>query len=339
MRGLATHLRPAPYPYGLLTLRLLGKIGGKNRKVLREPMDVTDPSSISSWAEKIKVEFGVSDDSDEPMSDPNTAQGDPAGVDIHLPIDGCVRFLRDAALRRSRSEKVMATEETTKEDSIRWDQHDKLLEVDLMKVNLASYCSDVINETTKHQVEASIRVLRSASTQIMGREANEKNKTIDLNGEKMDIDHKLSHLEGVDMQSSSARAANYDSDLQQISLGLMYACVYDFDDQVDFVKGLLTNTYLVVASHEQDITIIDSNGSSIEPQTTSGEGAEPSGEDGEHDHATLKSFGNFELNGPLAHTTNPLAVNAALANFLAEPSLSNVGIDLVRHLLSLPSAL
>mmetsp|Transcript_36167 Transcript_36167/g.86969 ORF Transcript_36167/g.86969 Transcript_36167/m.86969 type:complete len:1183 (+) Transcript_36167:171-3719(+) len=184
MRGLATHLRPAPYPYGLLTLRLLGKIGGKNRKVLREPMDVTDPASVSSWAEKIKVEFGVSDDSDEPMSDSNIAQGDPAGVDIHLPLDGCVRFLRDAALRRSRSEKDLPTEEATKDDSIRWDQHEKLLEVQFNKVNLASYCSDVINETTKQQAEASIRVLRSALTQIMGRESNEKNQTIDLNGEK-----------------------------------------------------------------------------------------------------------------------------------------------------------
>ena len=35
MKALSIHLRPAPYPYGLLTLRLLGKLGGKNRRVLR----------------------------------------------------------------------------------------------------------------------------------------------------------------------------------------------------------------------------------------------------------------------------------------------------------------
>ena len=36
MMALTHHLRPAPYPYGLLTLRLLGKFGGKNRVFLRE---------------------------------------------------------------------------------------------------------------------------------------------------------------------------------------------------------------------------------------------------------------------------------------------------------------
>jgi hypothetical protein len=36
MRSLSRHLRPAPYPYGLLTLRLLGKLDGKNRQFLRD---------------------------------------------------------------------------------------------------------------------------------------------------------------------------------------------------------------------------------------------------------------------------------------------------------------
>lgn len=40
MVALSRHLRPAPYPYGLLTLRLLGKLGGKNREFLREPMNL-----------------------------------------------------------------------------------------------------------------------------------------------------------------------------------------------------------------------------------------------------------------------------------------------------------
>jgi transformation/transcription domain-associated protein len=40
MVALSRHLRPAPYPYGLLTLRLLGKLGGKNREFLREPMSL-----------------------------------------------------------------------------------------------------------------------------------------------------------------------------------------------------------------------------------------------------------------------------------------------------------
>jgi transformation/transcription domain-associated protein len=40
MMSLTHHLRPAPYQYGLLTLRLLGKLGGKNRLFLQQPMDL-----------------------------------------------------------------------------------------------------------------------------------------------------------------------------------------------------------------------------------------------------------------------------------------------------------
>jgi hypothetical protein len=45
MQALSRHLRPAPYPYGLLTLRLLGKLGGKNRQFLRYPMELSSRSS------------------------------------------------------------------------------------------------------------------------------------------------------------------------------------------------------------------------------------------------------------------------------------------------------
>eukprot|EP00557_Chaetoceros_sp_GSL56_P001585 CAMPEP_0176500498 /NCGR_PEP_ID=MMETSP0200_2-20121128/13588_1 /TAXON_ID=947934 /ORGANISM="Chaetoceros sp., Strain GSL56" /LENGTH=4498 /DNA_ID=CAMNT_0017899179 /DNA_START=1114 /DNA_END=14610 /DNA_ORIENTATION=+ len=38
MSTLSTHLQPAPYQYGLLTLRLLGKLGGRNRTFLQSPM-------------------------------------------------------------------------------------------------------------------------------------------------------------------------------------------------------------------------------------------------------------------------------------------------------------
>jgi transformation/transcription domain-associated protein len=40
MSTLSTHLQPAPYQYGLLTLRLLGKLGGKNRTFLQSPMNI-----------------------------------------------------------------------------------------------------------------------------------------------------------------------------------------------------------------------------------------------------------------------------------------------------------
>lgn len=66
MVSLCNHLRPAPYPYGLLSLRLLGKLGGKNRRFLRKHMDfAVKRSSLNAphlgltceWPQK-SVNFG-----------------------------------------------------------------------------------------------------------------------------------------------------------------------------------------------------------------------------------------------------------------------------------------
>lgn len=51
MISLCNHLRPAPYPYGLLSLRLLGKLGGRNRRFLRGIMNI--PTRVE--AENVKL--------------------------------------------------------------------------------------------------------------------------------------------------------------------------------------------------------------------------------------------------------------------------------------------
>ena len=57
MTALTDHLRPAPYPYGLLTLRLLGKLGGKNRLWIGEPMPDTNSRSVVSFPLSVECEW------------------------------------------------------------------------------------------------------------------------------------------------------------------------------------------------------------------------------------------------------------------------------------------
>lgn len=38
--ALCSHLQPPPYPYGMLAMRLLGKLGGRNRRFLKEPHSI-----------------------------------------------------------------------------------------------------------------------------------------------------------------------------------------------------------------------------------------------------------------------------------------------------------
>lgn len=48
MTALCDNLRPAPFHYGTIALRLLGKLGGRNRRFLSEPM-LLPPSTGTSW--------------------------------------------------------------------------------------------------------------------------------------------------------------------------------------------------------------------------------------------------------------------------------------------------
>ena len=48
MTALCDNLRPAPFHYGTIALRLLGKLGGRNRRFLSEPMQLP-PSTGTSW--------------------------------------------------------------------------------------------------------------------------------------------------------------------------------------------------------------------------------------------------------------------------------------------------
>lgn len=48
MSALCDNLRPAPFHYGTIALRLLGKLGGRNRRFLNESMKLPS-SSVTSW--------------------------------------------------------------------------------------------------------------------------------------------------------------------------------------------------------------------------------------------------------------------------------------------------
>ncbi|CAN0536412.1 unnamed protein product, partial [Ectocarpus sp. 12 AP-2014] len=65
MTALCANLRPAPFHYGTIALRLLGKLGGRNRRFLSEPM-LLPPSTGTSWHTrdcfKLEMEWSLSPD-------------------------------------------------------------------------------------------------------------------------------------------------------------------------------------------------------------------------------------------------------------------------------------
>lgn len=339
MKALSTHLRPAPYPYGLLTLRLLGKIGGKNRAVLREPMDVTDPALISTCAEKMAFDFGWSEEFVSLGDSADSMVGSTSNIAVDLPIERCVEYLREVALSRC-SQKTAETDVETQQDCIGWKEYGKLSETDFEKTDLLRYCLNVIDDTTRRQVNASLQVLRTALTQVMGAIDQSLNK-VDLKEGPCDVerDQELPSRSGFDMQLLSTRMDNYGSELRLISLGLMFGCSLYAEEQLIFVKGMLTSIYTSVVSNQRSIVRIDANGSTMDSISVSQEEADPLPESGGHEGGSLKPFGYFELGGPLKKMTNPLSVNGALAHFLSHPILSSEGLELLQHVLSMSATL
>ena len=324
------HLRPAPYPYGLLTLRLLGKLGGKNRRVLREPITIAEPEIIAENAmESMSMEFTWSARATE-GSEGDSNEGVGSTFTLDLPIQKCLELLKTA----STGKKLLSKEVECKPRDVT-----ALLSNDVGDLDLVGYCVDVSKETSLCQVKAAIQVLRSALTKIInvpdGALAN-----VDYNGEKVEGDERAGGGT-FDMQTIASSLAKFNNEFKIVATGLMFGCAISAirDEQLSFMKGLMTSLYVIVTSNQADIVRVDANGSSL--STTSPETDTKLNEFGATGLGSLKPFGYFEMNGTLKYTTDPLTINRALSGFLSQPSsaLIETGLVLLQHMLDLPKNL
>lgn len=344
MKALSIHLRPAPYPYGLLTLRLLGKLGGKNRKVLRDPIDIFDPSSVKEYVQAIGIECKwaltetpTNDSSDQMQIDEAPLDVSEDSFMLQIPLDRCVEILRRAACsqKNNSGDESSKTKKDGSKSPLLWKDSEKLWDLDIVKTDFFPYCVDVIEKTRDNQVQAAITILRSILTKMIEIDKIDPTKIFN------DGDRSLAYHTGdakessFDMQASSATLRAYNKDLEMVGLGLMYGCAIRplNTEVIDYMKGLMTNMFLIVLSHKMHFVRVDANGSLLDQgeDTTDDSGAdEPLG--------TIKPFGYFQQTGPLRHTTDPMAFNASLAEFMSQSSrvTIDVGIDLLKHLLSLP---
>lgn len=353
MKALSIHLRPAPYPYGLLTLRLLGKLGGKNRRVLREPIDIADPNTFElNSLENISLKFKWSANSTGDAEDVlNEAEGSlKESFKINLPIQRCLELLKrlshvnvfDSVLTSSGETSLSKEKEGEPDGGSSYDVA-ALLSDDIGDIDLFSYCTNVTKETTLSQVKAALQVLRCALTKIINM-PNGNLAEIDFKGTADNMDTEVQIRSGTfDMQTIASGLSKYNSEFNTIVLGLMFGCSFApiREKQISFVKGLMTSVFVIVTCNEADIIRVDANGSSISPPTGSSASNDELKEFGEDGLGSLKPFGYFELNGPLKYATDPLIINKALAEFLTEPSpdLIETGLNILKHVLELPKVL
>jgi hypothetical protein len=180
MQSLSRHLRPAPYPYGLLTLRLLGKLGGKNREFLREPLLLChnyDNKRDDDPMLMVNYSFPPS----AGLSTVNKEVGDGNNLQIRLPLDRCLAILKMIAIGRgsklnletSGSHETKIIDGTPTRVEICWEDSARLWDEKLEDVDMTQYSEAVIAKTRESQAMACMNILRAAAN-IYNQPANEQ---------------------------------------------------------------------------------------------------------------------------------------------------------------------
>jgi len=211
MQSLSRHLRPAPYPYGLLTLRLLGKLGGKNRQFLREPLVICGPEkSLEGLSLTIECSW----------EDNEAAAGEKADSQIALPlsIDRCVEILKSIALAQPSAD--IYTDSSTgsipsdRKETIPWAESSLLWNCRIENVDLGAYSENVMEETKKAQAMASLTVVQTAIDAFE-----------EARGEENDT-------------------AMKEPRTRRILMGLLFACAIEYTEEkaISFVKDIVART-------------------------------------------------------------------------------------------------
>ncbi|KAL9186273.1 hypothetical protein ACHAXT_005511 [Thalassiosira profunda] len=334
MLALASHLQPAPYPYGLLCMRLLGKLGGTNRLFLREMMDYRGeetegraPAADGGRGLRMVCEWQC-----------GSSQGDGgASFLLPFPLARAVEVLRCVATApaivvggegNASGDLISALQSS--EHSYTSKDFGRLLSIDAREFDLDSYSVELMEEAKRSQSRSAFDVLRAALAAVVDIGDEEETGQISLPAPKAaksgseddDQVDDTSNEETTPSLTPDQRQA-YNSDFKRICDGLFAATAHEDlrEEAVVLLKGLGSHIFLLLASHRGCITRIDHNGRSIDAyQDEGGEGEVDDDKYDSQNHLSegklqpLKPFGCFQLSGPLEGGLDPFVFNESLAD-------------------------
>ena len=340
MSILCSHLNPAPYPFGLIALRILGKLGGKNRKFLREPANISSHVTdgipilnlVCQWSSyTVNTSF-------EPDSGSVSKRSDISSVNIIEKHHGCseddnicpftipmdesvnsaIAILRRLAYFSSIRPHTGGTGEfdfTLKQDGI---NENKMESVDLVDVSLA-----VISGADEQLVQSAFILLRSVLAPLVE------------TGMKDVAESHGSHSAPSDCASS------FDNNsvgilFRGVLKGFFYATLHQNlkDEALRILKGVSLHAILMVFKYSDRIVRIDAGGKDIFTDTASDpcENPHPASKDSCKLNSTyspmqsiastiklkpLKPFGSFRWVG-LHDFIDPFVVCYSLVDILCE---------------------
>lgn len=329
MLALTRHLQPAPYPYGLLCLRLMGKLGGKNRLFLQEIMAQNRDASELIAAHQLSLQCEWQWQSPPEISELSDEEPEVSTSSflLPLPLDRSVEVLRLVATSPNIVIKKDDIYNVQSTPTPIIDRHcSEVLFQDSRCLDVNSLSVELMENAKKEQSKAAFAVIKGALASVF--DVSDCGVfSIDCSGTCSNGEEKIdSLLDATDDANSGDASDNADANtnaFRRICDGLFAAAAHDclHDEAMGLLKGVAAHVFLVVSSNEKDIIRIDSDGSTTDPFQSPDEYESSDHIDGKI--KPLKPFGCFRLSGPLDGDINPFAFNESLVDaFSSGPTLA-----------------
>lgn len=230
MQSLTRHLRPAPYPYGLLTLRLLGKLGGNNRKFLRHPMVLSyqygkklPPTPCPS----IYCSYSGIGDLDVVMQDTQRSLISES-LPLPIPLSRCLEMIKMIA---TASQSLLQGNAWEAESYMNYTK--QLWDSGIEELDIVGYKKVVIASTLQDHAEACFEILFEYSQRLLS---------------KPPVDCVDTHL----LKAKDNIGFYRSGDLKVVYISLCYACM------IDILKEKATSVLTALVKITDDETICQS---------------------------------------------------------------------------------
>ena len=364
MAALSNHLRPAPYHYGLLTSRILGKLGGKNRHFLQDPMNL-DPCNNAYYASPVRIECAWpsldckditkkssgSFNSEKKMKKVDKTSGSNPEIDhadescsrnsnkfnhnfsLPLPLEHAVKVLEMISSLPREKEKEEMLKSTTIDSRNILNSFSRNFKVE--DLNMKQYENELLQATKERQAHAAFIIIRSTLSIVL-----------DISGDYISVEEdkrKVEEEKAIHCGNLDGKGETYTA-LKLAGMGLFYATNYGplQKEASTLLEGLVTHMVLCVERHSCDVSSISQyEGDTHVTQSEPGDSEDPPTRDPLNSGGKLQPlcpFGQFVFTGVLQKSKiDYFIISEIIADALAirNVDLTKKALDIISHIASM----
>jgi len=319
MATLSTHLQPAPYQYGLLTLRLLGKLGGKNRAFLQAPMVMPEKEESIKGCPRVECSWNS-------LADDN-AENDTFSLEI--PLKRAMDVLKKVS-------EIPQDKLVGRKNNLGLDHIQSLLSTEnyLGTEYLSLFKDSVLYETAAEQANAAFIMLRIATSMVFNFKGNAKTgRGVVFKGQENST--KLAEVSENDMFSHFISSVHTSDPVMKSMLrAIFYASIIEGlqSDASTLLEGIMQHLVYAIVSNSNCIHREDTHHNDVNEIKSERISLVQNGK-----LQPLGPFGRFVFAGALKTGVNYFIVNEVLSEILSlgRESLDRKAMTMIKRLINL----